>query len=69
MISWGENKRMTDPGYFARQLFNFFGVDDSESECGLDEGVDWDFVISNDTESPDIDSLVRLIQSHLIIND
>ncbi|XP_074650852.1 phosphomevalonate kinase-like [Tubulanus polymorphus] len=27
------------------------GIDDAESECGLDSGVSWDFIISNDGDN------------------
>ncbi|KAH3833056.1 hypothetical protein DPMN_106357 [Dreissena polymorpha] len=42
------------------------GIDDAESECGLDECVTWDIVISNDGDEAlldmDIDHVVRLVQ-------
>ncbi|XP_069796714.1 phosphomevalonate kinase isoform X2 [Narcine bancroftii] len=31
------------------------GVDDAESECGLDEGVHWDWILSNDGDPQELD--------------
>ncbi|XP_041464008.1 phosphomevalonate kinase-like [Lytechinus variegatus] len=48
------------------------GVDDSETECGLDEGVSWDVIITNNGNQDDLDSqLKHLISSiqHGLIND
>ena len=43
------------------------GIDDAESECGLDEGVRWDFIVNNngnDSElTDDIDKLINFIAS------
>ncbi|XP_030832374.1 phosphomevalonate kinase [Strongylocentrotus purpuratus] len=40
------------------------GVDDSETECGLDEGVLWDYVITNNGDEDDLDrQLTQLISS------
>ncbi|XP_072166873.1 phosphomevalonate kinase-like [Diadema setosum] len=30
------------------------GVDDSETECGLDEGVEWDFIITNNGDEEEL---------------
>lgn len=36
------------------------GIDDCETECGLDTGVDWDFYFWNDTdEANESDQLIR----------
>ncbi|XP_020795451.1 phosphomevalonate kinase [Boleophthalmus pectinirostris] len=35
------------------------GVDDAESECGLDSGVDWDWIISNDGDPQDLEDQLR----------
>lgn len=45
------------------------GVDDAESECGLDEGIHWDYLIHNngdqDLLDKDIDHLVTIVQEKL----
>ncbi|XP_052099950.1 phosphomevalonate kinase-like [Mytilus californianus] len=45
------------------------GVDDAESECGLDEGVKWDYLICNngdqDQLDKDIGCLLTLVQEKL----
>ncbi|RVE63250.1 hypothetical protein OJAV_G00163910 [Oryzias javanicus] len=37
------------------------GVDDAESECGLDEGVHFDWVIFNEAAAPTLDDQLRPI--------
>ncbi|XP_005106722.2 phosphomevalonate kinase [Aplysia californica] len=32
------------------------GVDDAESECGLDQGVDWDFVVTNNGDQQQLEA-------------
>ncbi|XP_063432200.1 phosphomevalonate kinase-like [Mytilus trossulus] len=45
------------------------GVDDAESECGLDEGIHWDYVIHNNDDQnqldKDIDHLVTIVPDKL----
>ncbi|VDI71405.1 phosphomevalonate kinase-like isoform X1 [Mytilus galloprovincialis] len=45
------------------------GVDDAESECGLDEGIHWDYLIHNngdqDLLDKDINHLVTIVQEKL----
>ncbi|KAF7644347.1 hypothetical protein LDENG_00223700 [Lucifuga dentata] len=103
MISWGQNRRQRDPGFFCRlatrgvhqpvwvvsdarrlsdlQWFcSMFpqqtrcvrvqssertraqrgwtftkGVDDAESECGLDSGVEFDWIIINEADAPSLE--------------
>ncbi|XP_064608717.1 phosphomevalonate kinase-like [Liolophura sinensis] len=39
------------------------GIDDAESECGLDEGVEWDEIIKNNGGQSDLDQhLDKLVQ-------
>lgn len=46
------------------------GIDDAESECGLDTGIDWDFVIDNSGNDvqlrKDIENIVQVIESMLL---
>ncbi|XP_033833896.1 phosphomevalonate kinase [Periophthalmus magnuspinnatus] len=35
------------------------GVDDAESECGLDSGVEWDWIISNEGDPQDLKDQLR----------
>lgn len=35
------------------------GVDDSESECGLDGGVTFDWIINNDTDGPSLEEQLQ----------
>ena len=48
--------------------FCFSGVDDAESECGLDNGVTWDFIITNDNQADqleaDLQKLITFIEKH-----
>lgn len=37
------------------------GVDDAESECGLDDGVEFDFIISNNGDGQLDESLTKLV--------
>uniref|UniRef100_A0A3B3ZTS6 Phosphomevalonate kinase n=1 Tax=Periophthalmus magnuspinnatus TaxID=409849 RepID=A0A3B3ZTS6_9GOBI len=37
------------------------GVDDAESECGLDSGVEWDWIISNEGDPQDLEDQLRPI--------
>ena len=52
-----------------RGFFHTVGVDDAESECGLDYIADWDVAIQNDGDSLSlqcgIDRLVRICQGEL----
>ncbi|XP_032829776.1 phosphomevalonate kinase isoform X1 [Petromyzon marinus] len=41
------------------------GIDDMESECGLDSGVQWDWNIRNDGSDGDLDSQLQEILSHV----
>lgn len=45
-------------------LFRSSGVDDAESECGLDQGVDFDWTIRNDG---DVDLLDRQLEGLLAL--
>lgn len=35
------------------------GVDDAESECGLDSGVDFDWIITNEADAPPLEEQLR----------
>ncbi|KAK2909590.1 hypothetical protein Q8A73_007305 [Channa argus] len=35
------------------------GVDDTESECGLDSGVDFDWIITNEADAPSLDEQLK----------
>lgn len=35
------------------------GVDDSESECGLDGGVQFDWIITNDADGPPLEEQLQ----------
>ncbi|XP_054875755.1 phosphomevalonate kinase-like isoform X2 [Poeciliopsis prolifica] len=72
MIRWGEDRRNQDPGFFCRlatrgaqQPVWVFGrpsgVDDAESECGLDRGVEFDWVIRNEADAPALDQQLQPI--------
>lgn len=37
------------------------GVDDAESECGLDEGVHFDWLITNEPTAPPLDEQLQPI--------
>ena len=37
------------------------GVDDAESECGLDTGVNWDIMIYNNGNKEEVDNSVEKI--------
>ncbi|KAK9514471.1 hypothetical protein VZT92_027936 [Zoarces viviparus] len=37
------------------------GVDDAESECGLDSGVDFDWIVTNETDAPSLDEQLQPI--------
>ena len=40
------------------------GIDDEESECGLDDIYDWDLIINNDCDSLSLDKCIdTLVQS------
>lgn len=39
------------------------GVDDAESECGLDSGVEFDWIITNDTDAPSLEEQLQPILS------
>lgn len=55
--------RGTDPDLWCG-LCSSPGVDDAESECGLDQGVAFDWVITNDGDELSLDGqLEALLQS------
>lgn len=37
------------------------GVDDAESECGLDSGVAFDWIITNEADAPPLDEQLQPI--------
>uniref|UniRef100_A0A3Q4B8J0 Phosphomevalonate kinase n=1 Tax=Mola mola TaxID=94237 RepID=A0A3Q4B8J0_MOLML len=37
------------------------GVDDAESECGLDSGVDFDWILTNEADAPSLEEQLRPI--------
>ncbi|XP_029927849.1 phosphomevalonate kinase [Myripristis murdjan] len=37
------------------------GIDDAESECGLDSGVDFDWIITNDADAPSLEEQLQTI--------
>ena len=37
------------------------GVDDAESECGLDSGVEFDWIITNEADAPSLDEQLQPI--------
>ncbi|KAI1885966.1 hypothetical protein AGOR_G00209190 [Albula goreensis] len=39
------------------------GIDDAESECGLDQGVDFDWIIRNDKDAPPLEEQLHLLFS------
>lgn len=39
-------------------------MDDAESECGLDSGIEWDFIINNDCDDV-IHSQVEQLVTHV----
>ncbi|XP_033637277.1 phosphomevalonate kinase-like [Asterias rubens] len=45
------------------------GIDDAESECALDEGVTWDFIINNGSDKaqlePQLEKLINCIHTKL----
>lgn len=45
------------------------GVDDAESECGLDAGVQFDWIVQNEAEAASLDEqleeILRYVRSHL----
>ena len=42
-------------------MFVLTGVDDAESECGLDSGVTWDVIVSNNDENDELEQSVQHI--------
>ena len=42
-------------------MFYFEGVDDAESECGLDSVSDWDWIISNEGDAQDLEDQLRQV--------
>lgn len=36
-------------------------MDDAESECGLDSGVNFDWIITNDADAPSLDEQLQPI--------
>lgn len=43
----------------AAALSSVSGVDDAESECGLDQGVHFDWVINNDGDAASLEEQLR----------
>ena len=43
------------------------GVDDAESECGLDKGIDWDIVVHNNGRD-DLDDSITAILTKILSN-
>lgn len=40
------------------------GVDDAESECGLDNGINWDFLVSNSGHNDELNTTIeRIVES------
>lgn len=37
------------------------GVDDAESECGLDRGVEFDWIVTNEGDAPSLDQQLQPI--------
>lgn len=37
------------------------GVDDAESECGLDSGVEFDWIITNEADGPSLEEQLQPI--------
>lgn len=37
------------------------GVDDAESECGLDSGVEFDWIIVNESDAPSLEEQLKPI--------
>lgn len=50
-------------------VYFFLGVDDAESECGLDNDIKWNFAISNNGDEEqlysDINQLANIAMKHL----
>ena len=42
-------------------IYIFLGVDDAESECGLDEGVHWNFIIHNNGNQEQFDTDIKRV--------
>jgi hypothetical protein len=38
---------------------DIIGVDDAESECGLDEGITWDYVVKNNGTQEQLKSAIK----------
>lgn len=53
-VDWGNESPVCLP-------VSFSGVDDAESECGLDSGVKFDWVITNEADAPSLEEQVRPI--------
>jgi hypothetical protein len=47
------------------KVYIILGVDDAESECGLDKGIDWDIVIQNDNDEQVFNTQVEQIEKHV----
>ncbi|BFY97928.1 hypothetical protein BsWGS_00968 [Bradybaena similaris] len=41
------------------------GIDDAESECGLDSGVDWDVVIDNSGDQQQLEEAIQKLVEHI----
>ncbi len=42
------------------------GVDDVESECGLDEGISWDYIINNNGDEQLLDEQLTTIAQNVL---
>ena len=51
-------------------VFVLTGVDDAESECGLDTGVTWDITVNNSDEKDELEMAIQYIMEtvHLKMN-
>ncbi|XP_038074096.1 phosphomevalonate kinase-like [Patiria miniata] len=49
----------------ARGFAHTKGVDDAESECGLDQGVTWDFIVSNNGNMAELEPQLAKIIDHI----
>ena len=42
-------------------MFVLTGVDDAESECGLDTGVTWDITVNNNDKNDELEAAIQHI--------
>ena len=42
-------------------MFVLTGVDDAESECGLDTGITWDITVNNNDEKDELETVIHHI--------